>query len=343
MKASVTPVAFLLLACGSAADVTASDGGGSTLDAAASDGRSAVEADGGGLRDGSSEGGVVVEAGACAIPRVAGVQHVTCSGVALTIAAPVACVSQPCGIILDIHGLSMNAEVEDANTRLRANGNAAGYVVVQPDAPQSSSLGPTWFDSDDAAVWSAFTSVRGAFATDAKRVHVTGFSQGGYMTWRLICAHADVLASAAPGAAGQAGCPAGNFNGSCSFAGADKPSSPIDVLFVAGTKDAIVPAWCSAPQVASVVAAWGGQKQKIAGDITYERDRYVGNAGNTFEVLTHAYATDPFGPLATNQGHCMPGADAHTGTVWDALGCTAPNAFVWGQEVLAFFIAHPRK
>jgi hypothetical protein len=39
----------------------------------------------------------------------------------------------------------------------------------------------------------------------------------------------------------------------------------------------------------------------------------------------------------------MPGADAHTGTVWDALGCKAPNAFVWGQEVLAFFIAHPRK
>ena len=183
----------------------------------------------------------LADAGACLIARKGGLQHVDCMGIALTIAAAAACESGSCGLIVDLHGLSMNADVEDANTNLRALGNAAGYIVVQPDAPQTTSFGPTWFDSDDDAVWAAVTSVGSAFAVDPKRVHVTGFSQGGYLTWRLVCAHADAIASAAPGAAGKAGCPVGNFNGSCAFVGAGTPTSPIDLLLVAGTRDAIVP------------------------------------------------------------------------------------------------------
>ncbi|GIS33212.1 MAG: hypothetical protein Ct9H90mP4_11260 [Gammaproteobacteria bacterium] len=31
-----------------------------------------------------------------------------------------------------------------------------------------------------------------------ERIHITGFSQGGYMSWRFICKYSDVLASAGP-------------------------------------------------------------------------------------------------------------------------------------------------
>ena len=80
----------------------------------------------------------------------------------------------------------------------------------------------------------------------------------------------------------------------------------------------------------------------VAGDGTYTRDRYVGTAGKDFEVLTHLYTTDPLGSLATNAGHCMPGATPHSGTIWDQLPCKPPNSFVWGHEALAFFQAHPK-
>ena len=47
----------------------------------------------------------------------------------------------------------------------------------------------------------------------SERILLGGFSQGGAMTWRFICAHADLLASAAPAA--EAACP---------FTAADSPS-----------------------------------------------------------------------------------------------------------------------
>ena len=41
------------------------------------------------------------------------------------------------------------------------------------------------------------------FRVGAHKVHVTGFSRGGFVTWRLLCDHADLFASAAPGGAGR--------------------------------------------------------------------------------------------------------------------------------------------
>jgi dienelactone hydrolase len=273
----------------------------------------------------------------------AGTHVLTCNGLSVTVSAPSSCITQSCGLILDIHGIGMSADAEDQQTNLRAIGNAAGYVVVQPTAPDGRTIyGPTWLDTDDDAVWGSTTDVISAWKIDPKRIHVTGFSQGGYMTWRLVCAHSDVIASAAPGAAGTSNCPQGNFNGSCPFTGQQTPK-PIDVLFVAGAKDPLVPPSCTTPMVNAVVNAWGGTKQTIASDSSYARDRYVGTAGNDFEVLTHQYTTDPAGKLGTNVGHCVPGATGKNGSIWDDLYCKLPVSFTWGKEVLAFFQAHPKK
>ncbi len=275
---------------------------------------------------------------------IAGSHVFSCNGLDVTVTAPAACATQTCGAILDVHGLGMDADTEDLQDNLRAIGNAAGYVVVQPSAPTGRTVyGPTWYDSDDTAVFGAFMDVVAAWKIDPKRVHVTGFSQGGYMTWRLVCAHSDVIASAAPGAAGTSQCPNGNFNGSCSFSGSQTPKQPIDILFVAGAKDAIVPSSCTTPMVDAVVAAWGGSKQTIASDATFTRDRYIGTAGRDFEVITHAYTTDPQSKLGANAGHCVPGATGKNGSLWDDLACKLPVSFTWGTEVLAFFKAHPKK
>lgn len=293
--------------------------------------------DGGVQPDASSSDG-----GGCAIDATPGHHRATCAGLTYDLEVPPSCPPQGCGLVLEVHGLWMNADAIDANTNMRALGRAKGYAVLQPTAPDGRTpQGPAWLDQDDDAVWTIVTSVASALRTDPKRLHVTGFSQGGYMTWRMICKHASAIASAAPGAAGTGACPTGNINGSCDFA-AQKPA-PIDVLFVLGRKDAIVPASCARDEVQSAIAGWSlGQQQIVASDASYERARYAG-ATNALEVIEHDYTTDPSGLLAANAGHCVPGAKPASGTIWDGLACKAPNAFAWGDEVIAFFQAHPKK
>lgn len=278
---------------------------------------------------------------ACAIDAAPGHHGGSCLGLAYDLEVPTSCPVEGCGLVLEVHGLWMNADAMDANTHMRALGRARGYAVLQPTAPSGRTVqGPAWLDADDDAVWTITTAVAAALHTDPKRLHVTGFSQGGYMAWRMICKHSSSIASAAPGAAGAAGCPINNLNGSCNFAALTP--APIDVLFVAGRLDAIVPIGCARAQVQSAITGWSlGPKQVVATDGVYERARYAGNS-NVLEVIEHDYTTNPAGLLAANAGHCVPGATPASGTIWDQLACKGPNAFVWGDEVMAFFQAHPK-
>jgi poly(3-hydroxybutyrate) depolymerase len=264
-----------------------------------------------------------------------------CEGLSVDVEVPGSCPPGGCGLVLEIHGLFMNADAIDANTGMRARGRAQGYVVVQPTAPSGRlPQGPAWLDADDDTVWRIVMHASASLKTDPKKLHVTGFSQGGYMTWRLLCKHSDVIASAAPAAAGKAMCTIGDINGSCDFA-KDKPQ-PVPVLFAYGTKDPIVTVACARAERDAVIAAWSlGPKQVLGQDANYERSSYSAGA-TTLVVLEHGYTTDPLGLLAANAGHCVVGATPMSGTIWDQLACKPPNAFVWGDEVMSFFVNHPR-
>lgn len=321
-------VVGLLFACGGPA-ATAADGG---ADGAIGDGGQGTDS-----QDGAPDGAPA----ACAVDASPGHHRGSCLGLAYDLEVPQSCPAKGCGLVLEVHGLWMNADAMDANTQMRALGRARGYAVLQPTAPSGRTLqGPAWLDSDDDAVWTITTAVATVLHTDPKRLHVTGFSQGGYMAWRMICKHSSAIASAAPGASGAAGCPINNLNGSCNFVAL--APTPIDVLFVAGRLDAIVPIGCARSEVQSAITGWAlGPKQVVAADATYERARYAGSS-NVLDVIEHNYTTDPGGLLAANAGHCVPGATPASGTLWDQLACKGPNSFVWGDEVMAFFQAHPK-
>ena len=281
----------------------------------------------------------------CVTSLSAGTHVFTCEGLSVAVTAPSTCPAAGCGLILDVHGLFMDAEVEDAMTHLRTLGTAAGYVIVQPTAPSGRSpQGPVWFDTDDTAVFAGMQDVATAWKVDATRIHVTGLSQGGYMAWRLVCAHSDVFGSAAPALAGTPGCPSNNLNGGCTFTGGSTPSRRLPLLFMAGTKDAVVPTSCTTAQRDAVIGAWAlGPKQIVASDATYRRERYAGVGEATMDFLSYDYTTDPNGALAANAGHCVAGGSPTTGTIWDQLPCKGPVSFQWGQEVVAFFVAHGKK
>lgn len=306
----------------------------------------------GGVLDGGGDGagregsasasdGASNEPAVCSTDTSAGTHSAACEGFAVKIAVPASCPSAGCGLVLDLHGALMDGDTEDAHTELRARAGAKGYVVVQPTAPErtfSGFTGPQWFNADDEPLHRLVVALVRDLGIDKSRVHVTGISQGGFAVLRQICKYADTYASAAPAMAGIDGCP---LDASV-VAGCPNPTHALDVLFMFGRKDAVVPPTCAERARDAIVQGFGlGAAQTIASDADYARKRFQGG-GFTLETLEHDYVTDPNGQLSFNKGHCVPGSTAHTGSAWDDLACSGTSAFVWGTEVASFFAAHPR-
>lgn len=171
------------------------------------------------------------------------------------------------------------------------------------------------------------------------------------MTWRLICKHADVLASAAPAAA------AGPANISvevpCEFAGAEGPTRELDILYMHGTEDALVNFPNALAQRDAVVRRFGlGSAQPVSSSAAHTWTRHENASGTRFEFIQHGYTTDaavgapPLGVAL--RGHCYPGSRDLVASVPGqlmAFGCKtpAPSAFTWGRAAMQFFLEHPKR
>jgi dienelactone hydrolase len=166
-------------------------------------------------------------------------------------------------------------------------------------------------------------------------VHVTGFSRGGFVTWRLLCDHADLFASAAPGGAGDGT----GFGEATCFSQGRMPSRHIPILFLLGRTDMSV-GYASMTQIRdAALAAYGaGNMQILAQDPDYQHQQWGGGVLETFD---HGYETVPDGAWANARGHCIPGSTMDPYAPQYAIPCKLPNAFVWGEEVMKFFLAHP--
>ncbi len=324
LGASLVACATVLGGCG--ASTVSPDAGNDPVDA-------------GGGEDARSDTGTKADGGSC-VAHTGGTQVVTCNGLSVTVTAPATCPAAGCGLVLDVHGFLMDADVEDAMTHLRALAIPKGYVVVQPTAPSGRvPQGPAWLDSDDAAVWASVQDVQRAFPIDPHRLHVTGLSQGGFMTFRLFCAHSDVIASAAPALAGTANCPASTLNGSCPFT-SGSPATKRPLLYMVGTKDALVPASCTDPERDAIVTGWGlGAKAPVASGTGWRRDRYTGT-GVTLDLVSHDGTAS--GALVGNAGHCVPGGGPSAPGIWSGLRCDGVTGLDWGTEVVTFFDQNPK-
>ena len=273
----------------------------------------------------------------CITDTSAGHHAFECDGLTYDLEVPPQCLAGGCGLIVDVHGFTMSAQMQDANTDMRARGLEHDFIVLQPNANPAPPLASWNPATDDDKVFAFLQRVATVFAVDPDRIHFTGFSQGGFMSWRFACAHADVLASVAPGAA------CGNGGGAfpdCVFDDANAPSEPLDVLYLHGTTDALVNIACAQPRIDAVVEHFGlGPAMPVEQD---DGHRWIRHASDemVLEYIEHDYAAGS--PLIL--GHCFPGStdpgDA-TGQVF-SFACEGDNAFVWGEAVMDFFLAHPK-
>lgn len=280
----------------------------------------------------------------CVTDVTAGEHVFNCEDLVHVVSVPDACLEHACGLVLDIHGGTMSANMEDKNTGARALGAERDFIVVQPNA-----VGGVWRPNvDDPKVFAFAQSVVQAFHVNEKRIHAMGFSQGGYMSWRFVCAHSDWLASAAPAAA--AGAVALVMEVGCTFAGTDKPAHEIPLLYMHGTKDALVNFQNGVTLRDAVRAEWGmDDEEEVSSSAGHRWTRYTNERGNVFEFIQHEYSTDsavglpPLGVAIV--GHCYPGSHDLAATEpfqLMAFACKDDAAFTWGEAAMDFFVAHPK-
>lgn len=255
-----------------------------------------------------------------------------CDGIVYNVSVPEDCADGGCGLIFDVHGFSMSGEMQEANTRLAERGREHGYVVVQPNANPAPPAASWDGARDDPKVFDFMQRAMAAFVIDPDRVHFTGFSQGGFMTWRFVCDHGDLLASAAPAAAdaGQASC----------ISNGEAPEYALPILHIQGTADTLV-AYDDALATRDALVAQRalGEPQEVSSDDAHRWLRYGADGEAPYEWLEHDY-----GGALVGDGHCFPGSTDTGGAEGQLFpfACEGEAAFDWGAEVMAFFLAHPR-
>ena len=268
-------------------------------------------------------------------------EHVfTCEGLQVDARIPPQCQAPGCGLILVLHGDTGSGLLMDAHVKMRELGAANGYVVIAPSGPPwpGPQPGSTWTDAEDAKLVAMVNTFKTVFRVDPKKVHVTGFSRGAFMNWRLLCDHADLFASAAPAGGGHGG----GFGETTCFENSRAPSRKIPIIFMMGRTDTSVQYSTLVSIRNGAIANYGATgPAMIAGDTNYTHARWTSTDGAVIETFDHAYETVSDGPFASANGHCIAGSTTDPYAAQYAIPCQLPNAFVWGAEVMKFFLAHP--
>jgi len=145
--------------------------------------------------------------------------------------------SQSYPLIIVLHGHSAGGLVQLIYSRIDDLVQDPGYLVLAPEGVVASDGHQSWNATDacchnedlpDDATYirGLIDEVSGVYNVDPNRVFLWGHSNGGYMSFRMACDHADVLAGIVS-LAGATWLDAGK----CS------PSEPVSILMIHGTED----------------------------------------------------------------------------------------------------------
>lgn len=175
----------------------------------------------------------------------------------------------PAPLLVLLHGFGAGGEIQSAYLGLEKPVDANGMLYVYPDgtenrigkrfwnATDACCAGPVSNDVDDSAyLATVIAKVRSQYNVDPRRIYVMGHSNGGFMSYRMACDHADVIAAVA------------SLEGA-TFADPEActPSEPVAALQVHGTADGTIgfeggkitgAAYPSATETVEMWAAYNG-------------------------------------------------------------------------------------
>ena len=324
---SFSILTFVAQSCGGDTAATASppDGDGGPTGA---DGGTTPAPDGGGsLPDGSSPDGAVTTGPCAGKTGAPGSRTVTLmsGGQSRAFDLHVPAKYDPAKrtpLVFLFHGFTMTPSQIATASHFADVADARGMIVAFPSgtsnsfnagnccgAAASSNVDDVGFTRDMIA------SLDAQYCVDAKRVFSTGFSNGGYMSYRLACELSDKIAAIAPvsGILGLDPC---------------TPKRPVPVLHIHGTSDPLVPfstvsASIDAFKAKNTCAAGAGMVVYEKGDVSCTKwGPCAANAD--VELCT-----------VTGGGHQWPGGDTLP------YGGTPTMNLIASTAIADFFDAHP--
>ena len=254
--------------------------------------------------------------------------------------------SAPAPLVLNLHGGGTTGADAERYTGFDATADAHGFIVVYPNGVNN-----LWNDgrsgtreataaADDIGFLNALVrELSSKTPVDAKRVYVTGISNGGHMTNLAVCRLADVFAAAASVAAPL----------STEVKDGCKPSVPVAVLTLHGTADTYDPYGGGTSHFGPVISAqetfdfWG----KIFSCTGLQTERLADADPSDGTTVSYTHATACGSPkvgvgLYTIEGggHTWPDTSRSTRISERLLGKTTHD--IGNEEIWAFFAAHGR-
>ena len=145
-------------------------------------------------------------------------------------------------LLLILHGYRANSVIESFYLNLTPATDAAGMLTVAPDgtknrqgkqfwnATDACCNGPGAKVDDSAYLNSIIKEVEATYNVDRKRIYLVGHSNGGFMSYRMACDHADEIAALVSLEAATYANPR-----------ACAPSEPVATLEIHGTADDTIP------------------------------------------------------------------------------------------------------
>jgi len=245
----------------------------------------------------------------------------------------------PAPLLMLLHGYGVTGEVQFAYLRLAPVLDAHGILAVYPDGTKND-LGKRYWKAtaaccapagskvDDSAYLSAIIAeVRSEYSVDSRRIYVMGHSNGGFMSFRMACDHADVIAAIV------------SLEGA---ANADpekcKPSHPVAVLAVHGTADQTITydggrttrvGSAPYPGALASVLAWAQLGQcATTPDVPAPPDRDIQQGR-------------PPATVTSFSKECAPGGHSELWTQADGVHIPAWND-TFADQLVGFLLTHPK-
>ena len=243
----------------------------------------------------------------------------------------------PLPLVMLLHGYGASGIIQEEYLRLQPLAEERGFLYVHPEGTIDSTDRQFWnatdaccddFSSeidDSAYLLDVITQIEADYRVDVSRIFVIGHSNGGFMSYRMACDHADVVAAIVSLAA-------------ATFADASQcaPSNPVSVVEIHGTNDSAIAydggtreGQSPYPSAATTVATWAGydgcSTEPALSATTLDLDSEV--VGNETSVTSFA--------------DCPDGVDVELWTIAD--GEHVPNlTSEFGPAIIDFLFAHPK-
>lgn len=229
----------------------------------------------------------------------------------------------PVPLVLNFHGLGSNAGEQEVYADMIAKAAEEGFITAAGqgtgnswNAGQVCCAPANQEGIDDVQfVRDMVAAISAEYCIDPARIYATGMSNGGFLSNRLACEAADLIAAVAPVA---------SFLGFADCA----PSRPIPILMFNGTDDALVPYGAASGSY----AAWA----ELNGCTGEPENVFTNGDSSCVSYATCADGADTTFCTVDGGGHTWPG-----GIPIPRLGFTTSDLDAT-DAMWDFFAAHPK-